>query len=98
MRTEEDEGSEIEENDPADEEPPPPRRRGRKAKAEIDHDEKEPEEPVEEPVKEKVLVTEKELSKFKVVELREKLKERGADQKGLKAVLVTRLCELMNAE
>ena len=52
----------------------------------------------EEPAPAKQLVTEKELSKFKVVELKKMLKQRGAKQDGLKAVLVSRLCELMNAE
>jgi len=95
-----------EESQAVEQEEPAPKRRGQKARPAPKEPEEEPEEESEEeseeepeePVAEKVLVTEKELSKMKVVELREELKKRGADQKGLKAVLVTRLCELMNAE
>ena len=61
-------------------------------------DSEEPEEESDSPQPQKEMVTEKEVAKFKVVELRAMLKEREADQKGLKAVLVTRLCELMNSE
>jgi len=63
-----------------------------------ENDSKESEEEPDSPQPKKEMVSEKEIAKFKVVELRAMLKEREADQKGLKAVLVTRLCELMNSE
>lgn len=37
-------------------------------------------------------------AKLKVVELRQELASRGLDQKGVKAVLVTRLKEALDAE
>jgi len=81
----------------AEEEAAPEVKEEEPAQVQKDDSEESEEEP-DSPQPQKEMVTEKEIAKFKVVELRAMLKEREADQKGLKAVLVTRLCELMNSE